>query len=160
MDQPGGLSCPHADNLIPAKRLPYSDHIVVFDTEGRIAEQGNFDVLSATGGYVSSFNLPRADWDYAVEESTSKTLQESSTDEKIIQTNDDLEAEANRQTSDFSIYRYYLGSVGWIAIAIFVVCISAFIFCISFPSEYSTPLIHNHAGRRMRMLMGRWKVSG
>ncbi|KAL1965989.1 hypothetical protein VTN77DRAFT_4929 [Rasamsonia byssochlamydoides] len=118
-----------------AKRLPYADHIVVLNKEGRIAEQGNFHVLSATGGYVSSFNLPRPDWDYSVEESTSRRVPEPSVEnQKIIQTNEDLEAEANRQTGDFSIYRYYMGSVGWFSIIIFVVCISSFIFCISFPS--------------------------
>ncbi|KAL1981958.1 hypothetical protein VTN96DRAFT_1970 [Rasamsonia emersonii] len=117
-----------------AKRLPYADHIVVLNAEGRIAEQGNFHVLSATGGYVSSFNLPRPDWDYCVEESTLKTVPKPTADQNTIQTSEDFEAEANRQTGDFSIYRYYLGSVGWLPIMIFVVCISSFIFCISFPS--------------------------
>lgn len=131
---------------ITAKRLPYADHIVVLNAEGRIAEQGNFHVLSATGGYVSSFNLPRPDWDYCVEESTLKTVPKPTADQNTIQTSEDLEAEANRQTGDFSIYRYYLGSVGWLPIMIFVVCISSFIFCISFPSEY------NPAGQRMPML--------
>lgn len=109
----------------------------MLNAEGRIAEQGTFHVLSATGGYVSSFNLPRPDWEYTVEESALKTVPKPTTADQndTIQTSEDLEAEANRQTGDFSIYRYYLGAVGWLPILIFVVCISSFIFCISFPSK-------------------------
>jgi ATP-binding cassette subfamily C (CFTR/MRP) protein 1 len=122
---------------LPAKRLPYADHVVVINEEGTIAEQGRFDVLAAAGGYVSSFNLPRPDWNYVPEEPAfPRATQDSISKEKqIIQTDEDLELEANRQTGDFSIYKYYLGSVGWIAVTIFGVCISSFVFCISFPSK-------------------------
>ncbi|KAF4633015.1 hypothetical protein G7Y89_g5109 [Cudoniella acicularis] len=40
------------------KRLPYTDHIVVLNDEGRISEQGTFKNLVKEGGYISSFNLP------------------------------------------------------------------------------------------------------
>ena len=33
-------------------RLPYSNHVIALDIMGRIAEQGSFDVLKDSGGYV------------------------------------------------------------------------------------------------------------
>ncbi|KAH8701117.1 putative ABC multidrug transporter [Talaromyces proteolyticus] len=120
-----------------AKRLPYADHIIAMDEKGAIMEQGQFDVLAATGGYVSSFNLPQADWNYTPDDRTyrrSGALLATPNNDKVIQTDDDLEAEANRATGDFTIYRYYFSSVGWMGIIVFVICISGFVFCISFPS--------------------------
>lgn len=107
--------------------------------KGTITEQGQFDTLASTGGYVSSFNLPHPDWNHSVDDRVyqrSGLSTSSPTDERVIQTDDDLEAEANRATGDFTIYRYYFSSVGWISIVIFGICISAFVFCISFPSEH------------------------
>jgi hypothetical protein len=105
------------------------------DTEGSIAEQGQFDVLNATGGYVSSFNLGPPDWDYQEEEWQSSSMKFHPSSHPIP-TAQEIEAEANKRTGDISIYMYYMRAVGWIAILIFVVSITAFIFCISFPSEY------------------------
>lgn len=123
------------------------------DKEGTIAEQGRFDVLAAAGGYVSSFNLPRPDWNHAPERPSLRINQNSISHEKtIIQSNEDLEMKANRQTGDFSIYKYYLESVGWIAITIFVMCISGFVFCVSFPSRYYGGCIPNQA----KLLEGIW----
>ena len=118
-----------------AKRLPYSDHIIVIDEKGHISEQGSFDKLASTGGYVSSFHLGLPDWKFTPDE---RSYHVPSVDdkEKVIQTDDDLEAEANRATGDFTIYKYYFDSVGWVGIIIFLVSISGFVFCISFPSKF------------------------
>uniref|UniRef100_A0A093VGM0 Canalicular multispecific organic anion transporter 2 n=1 Tax=Talaromyces marneffei PM1 TaxID=1077442 RepID=A0A093VGM0_TALMA len=115
------------------KRLPYSDYIFVVDENGTISEQGHFDTLAATGAYVSSFHLGQPDWNFTPDE-RSYHVPSINENEKVIQTDDDLEAEANRATGDFAIYRYYFDSVGWVGIVIFLVCISGFVFCISFPS--------------------------
>ncbi|KAM7200841.1 hypothetical protein V8F20_005083 [Naviculisporaceae sp. PSN 640] len=48
-----------------AKRLPYSDHIIVLGNNGEISGEGTFAELNNAGGYVSSFSLPRADWSAA-----------------------------------------------------------------------------------------------
>lgn len=114
--------------------------------KGTITEQGQYDTLASTGGYVSSFNLPHPDWNHTPDD---RVYQKSGlsasgpTDERVIQTDDDLEAEANRATGDFTIYRYYFSSVGWISILVFAICISAFVFCISFPSEHFS-IAHKH----------------
>jgi ATP-binding cassette subfamily C (CFTR/MRP) protein 1 len=115
-----------------AKRLPYADHIIVLSKEGTIAEQGSFDVLSSTGGFVASFNLQPPDWNFQLDDA--RNLKQKP-NPKPVPGCSDIEGEANRRTGDMSIYIYYIKSIGWIPVLIFVVFITAFIFCISFPSE-------------------------
>lgn len=128
------------------KRLPFADHIIVLNDKGQIAEQGAFSELNIGGGHVSSLDLPHADW--RVREQVPSTLdqlmvsasQESQdhlpslppTKEAVVE-DPDSEFEANKRTGDLSIYAFYARSVGWIPLIIFVVAISAYVFCISFP---------------------------
>ncbi len=46
--------------------------------------------------------------------------------------------DSGREIGDVSVYLYYVKAVGWIPTVIFVVAISAFVFCMSFPSKSST----------------------
>lgn len=48
----------------------------------------------------------------------------------------DLEADGTRRTGDMSIYLYYVQAIGWIPTIIFFVCISCYVFGISFPSKF------------------------
>lgn len=117
------------------KRLPYCDHIIALDKDSHIAEQGDFETLNRTGGYVSAFDLPPPDWSYMPEKHVYEAppkYSESTSSGKV--TEDDIQAEANRRTGDASIYLYYIHSVGWIATIIFVVSITIFIFGQSFPN--------------------------
>ncbi|KAF1848738.1 P-loop containing nucleoside triphosphate hydrolase protein [Cucurbitaria berberidis CBS 394.84] len=118
-----------------AKRLPYCDHIVALDKEGKIIEQGTFEKLNISGGYVSGFDLPPPDWEFTLEKHIYEAppkYTERQTSSKV--TEDDIQAEANRRTGDIAIYLYYIGSVGWIPTIIFIVSMIIFIFGISFPS--------------------------
>jgi hypothetical protein len=119
-----------------AKRLPYADHIIALGTDSQICEQGKFSDLNATGGYVSGFSLPPPEWNYEWKKEpacSSPTYVYSPPDPNS--TTEGIEAEASRQTGDMSIYMYYVRSIGWMPTFIFVVAITAFIFCISFPSK-------------------------
>jgi ATP-binding cassette, subfamily C (CFTR/MRP), member 1 len=99
-------------------------------------EQGDFETLNRSGGYVSGFDLPPPDWTYAPEkhlyEAPPKYTESASSG---IVTEEDIQAEANRRTGDASIYLFYVNSVGWIATIIFIVSITIFIFGQSFPSK-------------------------
>ncbi len=115
---------------------------MALDKSGQVAEQGSFDELSAAGGYVSSFSLPRANWDEKPDEDEDsgygkEVLQAAKYVycPHVTQDTQELEAEASRQTGDTSIYLYYVGSVGWVAAIIFAVAISGFIFGMTFPSK-------------------------
>jgi hypothetical protein len=48
-----------------AKRLPFADHIICLDANGKVTGQGSFSGISNAGGYVAAFSLPEADWRYA-----------------------------------------------------------------------------------------------
>ncbi|CAJ2506119.1 Uu.00g002490.m01.CDS01 [Anthostomella pinea] len=117
------------------RRLPYCDWVIALGNEGRIVEQGSFDTLNGTGGYVSSFDLPPPDWDSAPEELTYASpprYTERPIHEKV--TEEDVQAETNRRTGDVAIYLYYIRSVGWIPTLIFIASITIFIFGQSFPT--------------------------
>jgi ATP-binding cassette subfamily C (CFTR/MRP) protein 1 len=126
-----------ANNLsLVAKRLPYCDHIVALSKEGSISEQGTFDKLNATGGYVANFDLPTPDWDFAPEKHNYEAPPRySERANNAMVTEDDIQAETNRRTGDVAIYYYYIKSVGWAAALIFMVSVTLFIFGQSFPSK-------------------------
>lgn len=120
-----------------AKRLPYADHIIALGSDGKISEQGTFESLNAAGGYVSSFTLPPPDWAYNPGHDDSDRDFDPKFTHRVLEpttTEKDTELKANRRTGDTSIYLYYIKLTGWIATIIFVVCITGFIFCTSFPS--------------------------
>lgn len=138
-----------------AKRLPYSDHIVCLGSSGVIDEQGSFSNLNQAGGYVSSFSLPRADWAYAPENDDQILEISLDKEQETIAITEPKEADSgasltssktacpgegedgtSRRTGDVQIYFYYIKSVGWRAILIFVFAIVGFVLCISFPSKW------------------------
>ncbi|KAJ5098890.1 hypothetical protein N7532_005891 [Penicillium argentinense] len=116
------------------KRLPYSDHIVVLDPSGRIAEQGSFSALNKTGGYVASFGLGAPDWDYKPKRFSASPSY--STIDSVEKEKEDVAPEpVQRDTGgDLSIYTYYINAIGWVPALVFMVAMAGFVFCISFPS--------------------------
>jgi len=99
-------------------------------------EQGTFEELNGTGGYISSFDLPQPDWNFSPEKHVYEApprYTERVSSNKV--TEEDIQAETNRRTGDTAIYLYYVRSVGWVATIIFIVSITIFIFGQSFPSK-------------------------
>ncbi|KAH8425873.1 putative ABC multidrug transporter [Aspergillus melleus] len=114
------------------KRIPYADHIVVLDLEGRITEQGGFKALDSAGGYVSSFALGAPDWNFKAKRLPELEISKAPVDlnEKDIgHVIDNFGSEG-----DVSIYLYYVRSIGWLPTMVFTIAITGFVFCISFPS--------------------------
>jgi ATP-binding cassette subfamily C (CFTR/MRP) protein 1 len=108
----------------------------VLDKDGKIAEQGTFDKLNGSGGYTSGFDLALPDWNITSQKNEYEAPPRYSERQVTKQTTEeDVQAEANRRTGDASIYKYYVGSVGWIPTIIFIVSIIIFIFGVSFPSK-------------------------
>lgn len=117
-----------------AKRVPYADHIISLGNDGNATEQGNFQHLNANEGYVSSFNLSPPEWDYEP-----RYTDKEYHNEKMVATlsSQVIEDDSSRRTGDVAVYLYYVNAVGWIPTLIFVIAISAFVFCLSFPSNIS-----------------------
>lgn len=123
------------------KRLPYSDQVIVLSQDGHVLEQGSFKALNATGGYVSSFALGPAEWNYdykaAIAASSDAFRAPISSPHKA----EDIGAEEHGNGGDLSIYLYYIRSIGWLPSIFFTVMIAAFVFCLSFPSKSPIPRI-------------------
>lgn len=115
------------------KRVPYADHIVVLDTDGFITEQGTFKALDSAGGYVSSFSLASPEWKF---EGKPRAIKEKSDVKTTIVEAKEMVIDEHGSSGDLSIYLYYARSIGWLPTITFIVAISGFVFCISFPSEY------------------------
>ncbi|KAF7905842.1 hypothetical protein EAF00_000121 [Botryotinia globosa] len=102
-------------------RLTYSDYIVALNKSSQIIEQGTFDHLKTSGGYLENLETRRRSEDYDSEElDTKKTTQKQSPFATVE--NDDLKnevADLNRQTGDASVYQYYFASIGWVPTGIF-----------------------------------------
>ncbi|KAL2871704.1 P-loop containing nucleoside triphosphate hydrolase protein [Aspergillus lucknowensis] len=116
------------------KRLPYADHIVVLDEEGRLTESGSFGDLAERSGYVSSFSLPAPNWDSTAEAEFVPKSKPSRTEVMPVKKEDWSEENVHKHTGSFATYLFYIRAVGWIPTIIFLTAIAGFVFCISFPS--------------------------
>lgn len=121
----------------------------MLDKLGYVSEQGSFQALDATGGYVSSFGLGLPEWNSKID--TPSELPQP----KILRSSKSgaIKEDPRRQSGDLSIYLYYIRSIGWLPTVIFLVAISGFVFCISFPSTVSVTLsLVSHADQHDRHL--------
>ncbi|KPM36182.1 Multidrug resistance-associated protein 1 [Neonectria ditissima] len=117
-----------------AKRLPYADHIISLDGTGNGCEEGVFEKLSTSGGYVSRCLVSSADWTYAQPAvAPAESPAEALVNPELALLEDAGDA-AGRRTGDVAIYTYYIRAIGWIPTFIFIFAICAFIFCQSFPT--------------------------
>ena len=85
---------------------------------------------------MSGFDLALPDWDFTSEKHEYEAPPRY-TEQQVGKhvTEEEIQAEANRRTGDIAIYRYYVGSVGWIPTLVFIISCSIFIFGISFPCK-------------------------
>lgn len=104
-------------------RLPYSNHIIAMDSMGRIVEQGSFEVLKNSGGYVQGLASKLKGEDSFSSEGDKEGDTEGDTKEdalnklvSAVHADQEYNAQtedSNRQTGDFQVYKYYFGSIGW-----------------------------------------------
>lgn len=136
--------------------MPYADHIIVLNKDGKISEQGTFSELNSTGGYVSTFDLKSAEWTLDVDEilplesgsersSINKDVKKGTIDELVNYQGQDIselaEDDASRRTGDTAVYMYYISAIGWIPTVVFIVCMCAFVICYSYPGK--NPSLHS-----------------
>lgn len=94
-------------------RLPFSDTIIALDSSGHVLEQGHFEQLKTSGGYVEDLtnNLRASDDSPRKEQPEAKAL-DTSAFKAVADEHDAHAEELNRQSGDFAIYKYYFASIG------------------------------------------------
>jgi ABC-type multidrug transport system ATPase subunit len=98
-------------------RLPYSNHVIALDAMGRITEQGSFEILKNSGGYVQSLATKhKGEYD----SSSGGNPPDTAAPIKLVPTfpadQEEFNAqteELNRQTGDFQVYKYYFAAISW-----------------------------------------------
>lgn len=95
-------------------RLPYSQYIISLDHTGHISEQGSFEALKDSGGYVTSLatNHKQEDESSSDSEASVPTIDKAALVAEAEDTQVEME-ELNRQTGDIAVYKYYFASIGW-----------------------------------------------
>ena len=106
--------------------------------DGNISKQGTFEELKLNGSYESTVGLLTSELKHRSSISM-KELEETKAVDTAAQPgikseHTDLEVDSTRRTGDLSIYLYYVQAVGWIPTVVFLVCITCYVFGISFPS--------------------------
>jgi ATP-binding cassette subfamily C (CFTR/MRP) protein 1 len=106
-------------------RLSFSDHVVSLDSSGHISEQGQFGQLKTSGGYVQNLTTKlRTNSDSGVKEQPEVATLHAPAFKIEVNEHVAQAEELNRQTGDFSVYKYYFASIGWkrtLVFAMFVV---------------------------------------
>ncbi|KAG6092442.1 hypothetical protein E4U30_005419 [Claviceps sp. LM220 group G6] len=113
-----------------AGHLRFADHIIVLNRNGEVAEQGTFDEVSKSGGYLQHLaNLPTST-------SSRHEAPELSGDvyRELGLENEVEEQVSGRQTSDLQIYSYYIRVAGKSNFCVYVLICAAYTFGLNFPS--------------------------
>ncbi|KAF7914004.1 uncharacterized protein EAF01_000410 [Botrytis porri] len=109
-------------------RLAYSDYIIALDQSSQIVEQGTFEYLKTSGGYVENLDTRHRSEELDSGEVDTKATTQKQSPFATLE-NDDLMnevADLNRQTGDASVYQYYFASIGWVPSGIFFLLVLIF----------------------------------
>ena len=153
-----------------AKRLSFADHIIVLDEKGNVSEQGSFQQLNASGGYVSNFDLQAPDWRFAPKNVKFDLLNPPPAESaygtariKAVQGLRESELDANRRTGDLSVYGYYIQTVGRSAVIYFVAAICGYVFSMTFPQIWLgwwSTANANHPNQNLGYYLGIYALLG
>lgn len=124
-------------------RLSYADHIIALDTSGAIAQQGTFDQLMNTAGYVQSLNARHKSEKDSEEETNSAedTAPVNPFEDAIVR--ERASEESNRMVGDLSVYKYYGASFDWLDVVVSASTLFGFAVCIGAPGIYHLTRIAN-----------------
>jgi ATP-binding cassette subfamily C (CFTR/MRP) protein 1 len=107
--------------------LSYSNYVIALDPLGRIAEQGSFDNLRSSSGYIKELTSklrdrddPSSEGDVPIVVDPFKLAPTFPVDQGEFNA---ITEELNRQTSDFQVYKYYFASIGWKYNIMFIGCV-------------------------------------
>jgi hypothetical protein len=120
-------------------RLPYADQVIVLGDSATNIEACSLSELLLRGNtYLSSLDPAEPKWESQSQEnialSSDEESDQSANDVMITADRETLQSTEARMSSDFSLYKFYLGSVSLPTSVAFILMISVFVFCHSFPS--------------------------
>ena len=111
--------------------LPSADYIVALAPNGKILEEGTFEHLNTSQGYVRSFSVEQGKRNSEI----SEPIGERTLGTMVKSPLADAMDEKKRQMGDISIYAYYFRSIGGISTFLFFVCSALMGFFSTFPSR-------------------------
>ncbi|CAI7637408.1 unnamed protein product [Penicillium discolor] len=125
------------------RHLRAADHIIALDN-GTIIEQGSFDKLMASQGYVQRLGLKgSSDNAASAEKTTSNKTPQESKPEMLHPTMTNTSstapnADISRQIGDKTVYKHYFKSMGWILAGCSLILAVLFGFFVNFPTVWLT----------------------
>jgi hypothetical protein len=120
--------------IVLVRNICYADHIIALTTSGTIAQQGSYEELVSSDGYVQRLETHKSGEliDFSDEKDDVAEPRRFSVSPPAI---DD-----KRRTGDLAIYKYYIDTIGWTTWLIFVFICMAFVFALTFPRTYVSAL--------------------
>ena len=125
--------------------LPFADQILCLNSAGQQCEQGTFEQLKSSNGYVEELvrsgktdpkiSLPPAD--FRVENLEIKEMFPGAKEKQESQAPQDK----SRQLGDWATYRYYFASLGWWCGFVFMALQVSYAFFMVFPSEIPSHVV-------------------
>jgi ATP-binding cassette subfamily C (CFTR/MRP) protein 1 len=114
--------------------LPSADYIIALGSSGDIVEQGTFEELNKTNGYVRSFSVQQSKQQAQHTEPAGKFTLGRMPTSALADAMDDKK----RQLGDLSVYMYYFRALGKTVSFLFLFFAAAHGFFYSFPSKQSS----------------------
>ena len=128
-----GHSTGNADWLtLVVNLLPSADYIIALGSRGKVVEQGTFQELSTSQGYVQSFSVQQSKHESAATEPAGKFTLGPMLSSPLADAMDDKK----RQLGDLSVYWYYFRSIGTASTVLFFFFNAAHGFFYTFPGEH------------------------
>ena len=115
-------------------RLSEADYIIALDNNGEIDEKGTFDRLKSTDGYTNSLAVTRRKSTDAPKDRDNRLayLLEGMLPPSATEAEEDTK---QNHAGDFTIYKYYIQTFGWVNWFLFMFFCAIYGFSVAFPSK-------------------------
>lgn len=116
------------------RHLNVADKLLVMTSEGTLAAQGTYEELRSTSETFTSMltTLRQLDMD---QEPAEAAPSKDNVPEAVKGPSAEQQQDLARRTGDVSIYKYYIGSVGWTTLAMLATSNAIYAFGLTFPRK-------------------------
>jgi ATP-binding cassette, subfamily C (CFTR/MRP), member 1 len=122
-----------------------ADLIVVLSQDGKVAEQGKFSDLCHAGGYIQELVAIQASNPSHSDGASVETVDEAASAAQQVKNRNIPAAQMEdkrRQLGDFTVYKYYFGSIGIALVSILIIIELMWAFFSTFPSKHGRMTLH------------------